>query len=308
MKRIDVAVGVLRRGDQVLVGQRLVRDQYYRKWEFPGGKLESGESPEQALTRELQEELGTQICRPVPLIRLDHDYPDRQVRLHVYEVGEFVGEPVGKEGQAIQWLPAGQCAELDFLQANTPIVNALLLPPLLLITHTARFGVKATVARVAHYARQAETFIVQIREPQMPIAQLRAFVGQLRAAGAACIVLNGDPQVASRLLCDGVHLSAAAAKPIQHREQLPDFWVGMSCHDTAELQHAASIADYALLSPVQATQTHPQAPPMGWAQFAQQVAQAKLPCYALGGVSASHVLQSRQMGGQGVAMISGAWS
>lgn len=307
MKRIEVAVGVLRREHQVLVGQRLVRDRYYQKWEFPGGKFESGEEPQYALARELQEELGIQVHNAVPLICLDHDYPDRQVRLHVYEIDGFAGEPHGKEGQAIQWLPVEKCSELDFLQANEPIVNALRLPKSMLITQTSRFGGEHTLQCIKRRLDEGLSFFVQIREQGLAENELTEFVNSIRELKTAGVILNGDPDLAVRLGCDGVHLPSKAALSYSGRDQLPDFWVGMSCHNEQELQLAEAIADYALLSPVARTQTHPDAKLLEWSGFSTLAAKAKLPCFALGGMSMSDMDQAREMGGQGVAMIGAAW-
>jgi len=98
MKRIEVAVGVVYNHlDEVLVGQRVVKDLYFDKWEFPGGKLEQGESVEQAIQREFEEETGIKVLSSRPLMLVEHDYPDRHVRLHVHTIREFEGE-VGLNG------------------------------------------------------------------------------------------------------------------------------------------------------------------------------------------------------------------
>ena len=126
MKRIEVAVGILtNRDDKVLVGQRLVKDDYYQKWEFPGGKLERHETCEQALVRELKEELGISVISCEPLMALDHDYPDRQVRLHVLLVSAFQNNPQGKEGQALKWVALDELHDLDFLAGNQVIIERL---------------------------------------------------------------------------------------------------------------------------------------------------------------------------------------
>ncbi|NND80857.1 MAG: 8-oxo-dGTP diphosphatase MutT [Gammaproteobacteria bacterium] len=127
MKRIDVAVGLLLddRG-RVLIGQRTVQDQYFAKWEFPGGKFEAGETAMQALDRELHEELGIQNLISTPCMELQHDYPDRRVRLHVMRVNSYQGKVQAKEGQALQWLPLAQLQEVDLLAGNLPIVNYLM--------------------------------------------------------------------------------------------------------------------------------------------------------------------------------------
>ena len=108
MRRIDVAVGIIaNRSGELLVGQRTVKDQYYRKWEFPGGKIEPEETVKQALARELKEELGITLNDCQPLMVLEHDYPDRKVRLFVRKVVDYAGKPQGIEGQALKWIAPG---------------------------------------------------------------------------------------------------------------------------------------------------------------------------------------------------------
>ncbi|MEL6949911.1 MAG: 8-oxo-dGTP diphosphatase MutT [Pseudomonadota bacterium] len=123
--RIEVAAGVLRRGDDVLLAERVRGGHGDGYWEFPGGKIESGESPSDALARELEEEIGVRIDTPQPLITLSHDYPQRHVRLHVFEVHDWLGEPAGREGQALQWCAVSALARVQLLEANAPIVAAL---------------------------------------------------------------------------------------------------------------------------------------------------------------------------------------
>jgi 8-oxo-dGTP diphosphatase len=126
MKRIEVAVGIVyNQAGHVLVGQRVVRDMYYNKWEFPGGKVEQGESIELALAREFHEEVGIHIISSRPLMLLEHDYPDRQVRLHVRIVEKYEGEVQSLEGQAIKWVAPTELKGLDFLQGNQAILDAL---------------------------------------------------------------------------------------------------------------------------------------------------------------------------------------
>lgn len=123
--RIEVAAGVLRRGDVVLIAERVRGGHGSGYWEFPGGKIEAGETPAAALARELDEEIGVVIDAPSPLITLSHDYPQRQVRLHVFEVLHWRGEPAGKEGQGLQWCALDALDEVRLLEANAPIVAAL---------------------------------------------------------------------------------------------------------------------------------------------------------------------------------------
>lgn len=126
MKRIEVAVGIVfNTQGQVLVGQRVVKDLYFQKWEFPGGKLEQGESVENALFREFKEEVGIEISSSQHLLNLEHDYPDRNVRLYVHTVYHYQGEVQSLEGQALKWVEIPELGQLDFLQGNQPIIDAL---------------------------------------------------------------------------------------------------------------------------------------------------------------------------------------
>lgn len=126
MKRIEVAVGVVYNlQGQVLIGQRVVRDQYFGKWEFPGGKLEQGESPEQALKREFLEETALELLNSQELMLVEHNYPDRHVRLHVRISDSFNGEVMELEGQTLRWAEVSELDELDFLEGNHVILDAL---------------------------------------------------------------------------------------------------------------------------------------------------------------------------------------
>lgn len=126
MKRIEVAVGVVFNDQgKVLVGQRVVKDQYFQKWEFPGGKLEQGESPEQALKREFLEETALELLDSKELMLIEHDYPDRQVSLHVYTVFSYKGEATEVEGQTLKWVSVKELDGLDFLAGNQVILDRL---------------------------------------------------------------------------------------------------------------------------------------------------------------------------------------
>lgn len=123
--RLDVAAGVLRRGGQVLLAERVRGGHGDGYWEFPGGKIEPGETAAEALARELAEEIGVVIAEPAPLVTVSHDYPARRVCLHVFEVLRWSGEPVGREGQALRWCAIDALGDVRLLEANAPIVAAL---------------------------------------------------------------------------------------------------------------------------------------------------------------------------------------
>ena len=123
---VHVAVGVIVRGDEILVSRRHKDAHQGDLWEFPGGKLEPGETVQQALARELYEELGLKVSDFEALLKVEHDYGDKQVLLDVWLVRKFEGTASGRENQSIQWCPVSKLAELEFPAANVAIVRELL--------------------------------------------------------------------------------------------------------------------------------------------------------------------------------------
>ena len=111
--------------DEVLVARRHDHLHQGGLWEFPGGKVAAGESVQEALARELHEELGIRVEQAAPLLTIEHDYPDRSVRLEVWHVLAFRGSAHGREGQPLRWLPAAALDPADFPAANAPIIAAV---------------------------------------------------------------------------------------------------------------------------------------------------------------------------------------
>lgn len=126
MSVVHVAVGVvLDDKHRVLITRRANSSHQGGLWEFPGGKVEPGESLELALVRELHEELGIDVGRSNPLLQVHHDYGDKRVLLDVHVVWEFEGEARGLEGQPMAWVAPDVLAEYSFPAANVPIIGAI---------------------------------------------------------------------------------------------------------------------------------------------------------------------------------------
>jgi 8-oxo-dGTP diphosphatase len=124
--RVHVAVGVVSDGaGRVLVARRPDHVHQGGLWEFPGGKVESGETVEQALRRELLEELAIEVRACESLLTIQHDYTDKAVCLDVWWVSAFGGEPQGREGQPWRWVAVQELHTLSFPQANRPILAAI---------------------------------------------------------------------------------------------------------------------------------------------------------------------------------------
>lgn len=125
--RILVAVGlVLNEHNQILMGQRKASQHQAFSWEFPGGKVESGESVEQALCRELLEEVGIHVNSSAPFLEIAYDYPDKQVHLSVHRVTQFTGEARPMEDQALQWVDISKLEGYRVPDANMKIVELLI--------------------------------------------------------------------------------------------------------------------------------------------------------------------------------------
>ena len=124
--RIAVAVGVVcdDKG-RVLIGRRTVKDRYYRKWEFPGGKILSDETVVQALKRELNEEIGIRVKRSTPFLTFPYDYADRKVLLIFHLVRDYEGIPNSCENQELKWVRPSSLCEFDMLEANTVVIQEL---------------------------------------------------------------------------------------------------------------------------------------------------------------------------------------
>ncbi len=125
MKRVHVAVGVVARGSDIFTTLRSKDAHQGGKWEFPGGKVENGETVTEALKRELAEEIGIDVLSSEPLIVIEHDYGDKYVKLDVHRVTNFNGEPHGKEGQSSRWQAVNDLNVKDFPEANVAIIQAL---------------------------------------------------------------------------------------------------------------------------------------------------------------------------------------
>jgi 8-oxo-dGTP diphosphatase len=308
---LEVGAAVLRdAAGRVLVAQRGPRRSHAGMWEFPGGKLEPGESPAAGLRRELAEELGIEVLACRPLLVLEHRYPELAVRLHVRRIDAWHGTPQAREGQPLAWVAPDELHALPLLEADRPIVQALRLPPLLAIS--AEPGPDRGAFLDALERTLADGVrLVQLRAPGLAVPEYAALaaeaVARCQRVGAR-VLLNADPELCTQLGADGVHLNGARLRGISARPLGERALVTASVHDRAALRAARALGvDAVLLGPVRATRSHPGATPLGWTQFAALAADAGLPVYALGGLGAGDLARAQAAGGHGVAAIRGLW-
>ncbi|HEU0283309.1 MAG TPA: Nudix family hydrolase, partial [Gallionella sp.] len=281
------------------------------------GKIEPGETPYHALVRELREELGIEIETAYPWITRVYAYPHPTVRLNFFRVTEWRGELHPHEGQEFAWqLPLsltlsheGERGQVSpMLPANAPILRALELPSLYAISNAAELGAEEFLRRL-EVALNNGLRLVQLREKSMPHDELRELARRVTAlahAHGAKVLLNADVELVQEVGADGVQLTAAQLAGLRERPAVD--WCAASCHNAEELRHAeASGCDFALLSPVLPTLSHPGAPHLGWENFAAIAAGSSIPVYALGGLTPGDMQAAWQHGAHGISLLRQAW-
>lgn len=309
LPEIHVVVAVLRDRRGVLIAERPAGKPMAGYWEFPGGKLEAGEVARDALRRELKEELGIDVRRAHRLLRLSHDYPERRVHLDVWRVIQYAGEPQAHEGQEFAWVAPEELKDWNLLPADVPIMKALTLPPLMLVTPDPddETGFLEGLQR----SLRAGVDLVQLRAPSLEPERFDVLALSLlslcRDHGAR-VILNTSMEMARKLHADGIHLSQRRLRGLQPDALDGSLLTGISCHSAEEIHEALSYApDYLCLGPVQKSASHPGAEPLGWGRFAELAALSPVPVYAIGGMGYADLEKARAHGGHGIAAIRSLW-
>ena len=203
-----VAAAIVDGRGRVLIAQRPPGKHLEGSWEFPGGKLESGESRRHGLARELLEEIGITFEHPRPLMRLRHCYPYGEVLLDVWVLRRWRGEPRSLDGQALRWCPRSKLGAADLLPADRPIISALALPERLRRRQTRHYALSeyASFMRDAALGSPAAS---RERGESAPLhGVLCGHLEEARAAvsrGARFIALRGEHDSSEMaLLCESV--------------------------------------------------------------------------------------------------------
>ncbi len=326
MKITEVAVAVFIKPDGTfLLSSRPEGKPYPGYWEFPGGKIEAGESVRDALVRELIEELNVTITQATPWFTFMMHYTHATVRLHCWRVHAWQGEMLGMEGQRFEWVRLDQMKVSPTLPGCVPIFKALALPYIYAISHANEMGVEPYLQHlralwskkspngtpVLGFGNEIIPQVLQVREKAMSRDACKAFAKAVIFLARECeysrdvkVLINSDISLAQEVGAAGVHLTSGQLSTLKER---PDFaLVGASAHTRHEIERAAELkCDFVVVGPVQNTLTHPDQTPIGWAAFAELAEAAPLPCYALGGMTLSDLNTAITHGAQGVAMQRG---
>lgn len=310
---VEVMAGVITdpRG-RVLLTRRTEGRDLAGLWEFPGGKREPGETPEQALVRELDEELGIRVDVGAPLISVPQRYPHKRLRLDVRMIDGWRGTPKGHEGQAMAWVPQDKLERYMMPPADRPVVAALRQPDRYAVTPPP-----AEDERDEDWLAGVERLLADgVRRLQLRLPgvgperreRLVAAAALLARAVDAEVLVNGDAVLAAEHGC-GLHLPAAQLMACETRPVAEEIPFGASCHDIAQLRHAQQVGcDFVVLGPVAATASHPDATGIGWEAFAAMREEVSLPIYAIGGLGPGDIGIARTHGAQGIAAIRALWA
>lgn len=316
-KCVQVVAAVIRDRGNIIISKRADNAHQGGKWEFPGGKVESGELPLTALARELKEELDIIPLKADPLIQIHYDYPDKSVFLDVWDVTHFEGTPRGMEGQMVESVAPEVLRTREFPQANGPIINAALLPAAYWITpdvasiddcHSLlvqfQQHVQAGVSLIQLRLKQASATLIEscleLLAPMITDSNVALFIN---SATLHTLVEAGAWERVQALFA-GIHLTSDDLRRGVTPKADTNLRVSASCHDEDELTLAAQRGcEFATLSPLKTTPSHPDALQLDEEQASTWVRAALLPVYGLGGLSLGHSHTLRLQGYQGVAGI-----
>jgi len=320
---LHVAVVAILKADRVLISKRAKEAHQGGLWEFPGGKVETGEDIETACVREIQEELGIRLVESRPLIKILHHYADKSVLLEtrlcsVFEGREYplTDEQYGLEGQQVKWVQLKKLNNYQFPEANQSIIYALTLADKYVISpDCSGIEVEQFIERFRENCSYYS--LIQLRVKSLKGEQLQLLIKSCAAIAKKAgvrLLLNSDciNMAGDNIDCDGIHLTSTHLYDNNFvgsiRQRFPEKIISASCHQNSDIEQANRCElNFIVISPVQKTMSHIQQIPIGWKSFESLTNRANMPCFALGGMKKNDICLAQEHGGQGIAGISALW-
>jgi 8-oxo-dGTP diphosphatase len=309
---VSVSVGVLhQKSGLYLIALRNANRSFSGCWEFPGGKIEYGESPVQALKRELYEEVGVKIgTGHFPLINFTHEYADFIVDMHVYSIEEWHGSPIGCDGQKLMWVTLEELLSTKMPAANRSIKLALSLPTTSLITPDFD-GDESSYLNQLETCLRSGVKLVQLRMSESStvcVARVAKAALVMCKSYEAKLLINNESALVQQLGADGVHLPSSILRVLNERPVPQQFLLSTSCHNKSEVVHANKMGvDFGYVCPVKHPFSHESQSVLGWDSAAKLASLATFPVFALGGLNRNDIKRAGQLGFQGVSMVTALW-
>lgn len=291
---VDVAIAILLHKTKVLVGWRQANQHQGNKHEFPGGKVEPGESPEQACRREIYEEVGIGLKEWHAFDVIRHEYEDIIVNLHLFHA-YVPDELLNLIHQPWAWYNRDQLIDLNFPKANTVILQRLSWPHLIKISDQ----IDALPQQEALLYWRTQTEGIEQIEQQLDALkgdQLRNLIVNVDLWQKLSVKLQNKIQT--------IHLKQSQLMSLSKGGLVVGKRFIAACHDAVSLQHAQHIGcDAVFLSPVHATETHPETKVLGWDRFQELAQNSDIPVFALGGLAPADLEQAQKHHAYGLAGI-----
>jgi len=310
---VHVVIGIVQNTkQQVLVSTRKHDVHQGGLLEFPGGKVEKNETAEQALRRELQEEINISCKKLVPLIQIPYTYEDRNIFLDVFRVMDHSGSVHANESQILNWIDIKNLDIKKFPNANHGIIKAIQLPSSICITPSAVDNEKEFILQLEKIIHKHSTSIFQLRSHnlnELDYLELAKKCSKLCNKYQTKLILNRELEFLQKFAANGLHLTSTRLMELSERPASvecldADYLMGASCHTTEEVSHASAIGlDYIFLGPVIEKVVDNKLSAinlnMGWEKFNAITRLSLIPVYAIGGLKVAD---------QEVAAIRDFWS
>ncbi|WP_415871200.1 NUDIX domain-containing protein [Acinetobacter pittii] len=291
---VDVAIAILIHRGKILVGWREEQQHQGGKHEFPGGKVEPGETPEEACRREIYEEVGIGLKDWQQFDYIHHEYDDIIVNLHLFH-SYVPDELLNLIHQPWAWYTREQLLHLNFPKANKDIIKRLYWPHLIKISNTLSMVESSEALLYWRIENEAE---------QQYIEKLTA----LDEGQRSNLIINVDiwqqlsPELQKQIKT--VHLKQSQLMNLHKGDLIVGVRYIAACHDAVSLKQAQQIGcDAVFISPVKPTTTHPEAVALGWERFSDLAQNSQIPVFALGGVHPDDLATAQQHGAYGLAGI-----
>lgn len=305
MKTIKAVVGVLRNpANEILIAKRQAHQFMGGFWELPGGKIEPGESDQQAIIRELKEELSIIVTDLSIHQTMIYQYTDRIVELSIYTINQYQNTPEGIEGQAIAWASIKNLPQYKLLPTMAAFINSITLPNKYWITPSSNHHSEAWTRKFDEKLKQGIS-LVQLRSKVDINSNFIEELYNKCAQNNVKLLLNIPNKTFKESYCNGWHLTTSEMLKMNNRPCANNKLLGTSTHNLTEALKAQAMgADFVVISPVQATQTHPDTIPIGWDAAIEVVDKLNIPVYFLGGMTLNDLDKTLKLGAQGIAGVS----